>query len=295
VVKPSRGLDRLPPEILIDRSNPGGGIRIGLRNATAPARSVAPDTFTPPRYPAVAEYPVASPYDVVGGRFAEPQAIYGASQDARGTDVIRELEYVVVDVETTGGAPSRGHRMTEFGAVRMRGDGTIIDEYESLVNPMRHIPAFITDLTSITPQMAYNAPLFGEIAENVRAILDGAVFVAHNAPFDRRFVGMELGRVGVPMFNRTLCTVRLARKTVTEVQARSLDSLQYFFGIENYARHRAMGDARATALIFRKLLDRLDEHEVTRWNELESFLRRRPKKRKKRVASPQPVEDTVSI
>src|SRR5881392_1034628 len=96
------------------------------------------------------------------------------------------------------------------------------------------------------------------MSENVRAILDGAVFVAHNAQFDRRFVGMELGRVGVPMYNRTLCTVRLARKTVTEVQSRSLDSLQYFFGIENDARHRAMGDARATALIFRKLLDRLD-------------------------------------
>jgi DNA polymerase-3 subunit epsilon len=243
----------------------------------------------------VADYAITSPYEVVGGRFAEPRAIYGASQDARGTDRIRELEYVVVDVETTGGAPSRGHRMTEFGAVRMRGDGTIIDEYESLVNPLRHIPAFITNLTNITPQMAYTAPLFSEIAEDVRSILDGAVFVSHNAQFDRRFVGMELGRVGVPMFNRTLCTVRLARKTVTEVQARSLDSLQYFFGVENYARHRAMGDARATALIFRRLLDRLDDHEVTSWSELESFLRRRKAKKKKRVASPQPVLDAIAI
>jgi DNA polymerase-3 subunit epsilon len=281
---------------VVDRSNPGGGIRIALKNAS-PARQLEPVAVYPEvaRYPQTASFGIPSPYGAVSRRFAEPAAIYGEDPNASPNDRIRDLEYVIVDVETTGGAPSRGHRITEVGAVRMRGDGVIIDEYESLVNPQRHIPYFITELTNITPEMAMSAPVFHEIAHHVNDIISGAVFVAHNAQFDRRFIGMELGRLGLPMMNRTLCTVRLARKTVTEVHHRSLDALQYFFGVENYARHRAMGDAKATALIFRKLLDRLDDHEVTRWSQLESFLRRRPKKKRKRVASPQPVEDTASI
>ena len=296
----ARGLEKLPPELIIDRSDPRGGIRIVLKDKPAVSRAIHVDG-TVARYPEVAppsstRYPLESPYAAVTRRFAEPAVNYmHADPNFDPGDVIRKLEYVIVDVETTGGAPSRGHRITEVGAVRMRGDGVIVDEYESLVNPQRHIPYFITELTHITPEMAACAPLFHEIAHHVHGILDGAVFVAHNAQFDRRFVGMEMARVGVTMRNRTLCTVRLARKTVTEVQSRSLDSLQYFFGVDNYARHRAMGDARATARIFRKLLDRLDEHEVTRWSELESFLRRRPKKKRKRIASPQPVEDTASI
>ncbi|MEO5511576.1 MAG: 3'-5' exonuclease [Longimicrobiales bacterium] len=264
MVKPSasalKRLEQLSAQLSIDFSNPDAGIRIGLKNA----RPLKPRER----------------------RYSENR-----EEIIREDDIIRSLEYVIVDVETTGGAPSRGHRITEVAAVRMRGDGTILDEYETLVNPCRYISPFITQLTRITPEMAAAAPLFEDVAEKVRSILDGAVFVAHNAGFDSRFIGMELGRVGVPMLNRTLCTVRLARKTVTEVKSRSLDSLAYFFGVENQARHRAMGDARATALIFRRLLDRLDDHEVVRWTQLETFLRRRVRKKRKRIASPQPMED----
>jgi DNA polymerase III epsilon subunit family exonuclease len=281
VVRPSasalKRLEQLSAQLSIDFSNPGAGIRIGLKNAE-PVK---------PR----------EQHSAVRERNTAPREYFGAarthgSRDIGGADaMIRSLEYVIVDVETTGGAPSRGHRITEVAAVRMRGDGEIVDEYETLVNPCRYISPFITQLTRITPAMAAAAPLFEDVAENVRSILDGAVFVAHNAAFDSRFIGMELARVGVPMYNRTLCTVRLARRTVTEVQSRSLDSLAYFFGVENQARHRAMGDARATALIFRKLLDRLDDHEVVRWTQLEAFLRRRVRRKRKRIASPQPMED----
>jgi DNA polymerase-3 subunit epsilon len=243
-------LQLLPPELVGDASDRSRGIRIALRPAL-PLRTVA---------------------------LAHPE------------DELRHLEYAVVDLETTGGSAYRGHRITEFAAVRMRGTGEVIDEFSTLVNPLRRIPAFITELTRITPDMVAHAPLFHEIVPRVRRILEGAVFVAHNAAFDHGFLGAELERVRVPLVGRTLCTVRLARRTVPELTSRSLDSLAYFFNVDNEARHRAWGDARATAVILGRLLERLEEHEVRRWHELEKFLRRRPRRRRKRVASPQPVE-----
>lgn len=206
-------------------------------------------------------------------------------------DDIRSLDYVIVDLETTGGSAWQGHRVTEVCAIRIRGDGRFVEEYTTLVNPDRPIPPFITRLTRITPAMAAKAPRFGEVAAEVRRVVDGAVFVAHNAPFDWRFLSTELEWAGRgPLRGRVLCTVRLARRVVPEVSRRSLDALQWFFGVENVARHRAFGDARATAEIFRRLLDRLDELEIRRWEDLESLISRRSPRRRRR-ASPEPVRE----
>jgi DNA polymerase-3 subunit epsilon len=223
-------------------------------------------------------------------RFGEGWADPG---DAAGSpaDGLRALEYVVVDLETTGGSAWQGHRITEVAAVRLRGDGRIVDEFSTLVNPDRAIPPFITRLTRITPAMAANAPLFADVADDVRRAVSGAVFVAHNAPFDWRFLSSELAWVqGRPLQGRVICTVRLARRVVPELSRRSLDALSDFFGVENPARHRAFGDARTTAIIFRRLLDRLDELEIASWAALESLLGRRSPRRRRR-ASPTPVTD----
>lgn len=206
-------------------------------------------------------------------------------------DLLRSLEYAVVDVETTGGSPLRGHRVTEFAAVRLRGTGELVAEFSTLVNPLRPIPRFITALTGIDPVMVAEAPRFEEIAEPVRRILAGAVFVAHNAAFDHRFVAMELAGCGHALCGRALCTVRFARRTVPEVTHRSLDALSYFFGLENEARHRALGDARVTADILRRLLDRAEEREVWQWDELERLLRRRARKPRRRSANPRSMEE----
>jgi DNA polymerase-3 subunit epsilon len=203
---------------------------------------------------------------------------------------IRSLEYAIVDVETTGGSWAYGHRITEIAAVRVRGDGTMVDEYRSLVNPDRPIPSYITALTNITWDMVREAPRFADVAPHVARVLGGAVFVAHNAPFDWRFVSAELQRAGVPLSGRTLCTVRMARRLVPELRSRSLDSLIYFFNIPIEARHRAYGDARATAELFRLLLDRLDTLEVTRWHELQYLLARRSQRRR-RQANPHSIPE----
>lgn len=204
---------------------------------------------------------------------------------------LNQLEYVVVDVETTGGPQRRGHRITEIAIVRVDANGKKTHEYSTLINPGRSIPYPITKLTHISDEMVRRAPFFEDVAHDVRSLIEGRVFVAHNAAFDWGFIHGELVRTtGKPLRGRRLCTVRLARKVVPEVRRRTLDALSYFFNVHNEARHRAYGDARATARIFRRLLERVWECEIESWQALDRFVRQ-PKVKKKRSALPTPIED----
>lgn len=207
------------------------------------------------------------------------------------------LEYVVVDVETTGSSAARGHRITEICAVLLDGRGAELDEFRTLVNPQRPIPPTITRLTNITDSMVRDAPTFDDIAHDLFERLSGRVFVAHNVGFDWRFVCREMeGSIGRrPRGARTLCTVRMARRLVPEVRSKSLDALCYFFDLENEARHRAYGDARTTAELFRRLMERVAERELDDWKALEEYLKARPKKRKKRTFLPVSMEFPESI
>lgn len=204
---------------------------------------------------------------------------------------LRSLEYVVVDVETTGGAVHRGHRITEIAAWCIDGSGRVLESFETLVNPERPIPPFITALTRITQDMVANAPRFHEIAEDVHRLLAGRVFVAHNAAFDWRFLCRELEwATGRAPEGKVLCTVRLSRQVVPEVRSRSLDALTEYFGVENEARHRAYGDARATVELLRRLFERLEEREIEGWAALEALLRRRAPRRRRRSSLPRSMD-----
>lgn len=204
--------------------------------------------------------------------------------------LLDELEYVVVDTETTGGSPGRGHRVTEIAAIRVDRRGRLLDEFRTLVNPMRRIPGTVSRLTNITHQMVEGAPLFVEVAPRVQQILAGAVFVAHNAPFDLRFIQWELrrGDFGAPK-GRVLCTARLARKMVPEMRSRSLDALIHRYGIPCEQRHRAYPDARATVDVLTRLLDLAEEQGIGTWSALDTLLKRR-KAKKKRTALPTSME-----
>jgi DNA polymerase-3 subunit epsilon len=201
------------------------------------------------------------------------------------------LEYVVVDIETTGGPHIRGHGITEIAIVRVDANGRKTHEYSTLINPGRPIPYPIAKLTQISDEMVRAAPYFEDVAQNVRELIEGRVFVAHNVAFDWGFIHGELVRTTRrPLLGRRLCTVRLARKVVPEVRRRTLDALSYFFNVHNEARHRAYGDARATAQVFRRLLERVWEREIDSWQALDRFVRE-PKQKKKRSALPTPIED----
>ncbi|HUQ80881.1 MAG TPA: exonuclease domain-containing protein [Gemmatimonadaceae bacterium] len=192
----------------------------------------------------------------------------------RGTpdDLLADLSYVVVDVETTGGRSFGADRITEIAAVVVE-RGEITRVYESLVNPQRPIPPMVSSLTNITWKMVKNAPTFRDIVGDVADAIRGHVFVAHNAGFDWRFVTTEIHRAtGERMEGRRLCTVKMARRLVPQLSRRSLDHLSRFYDIENSARHRAGGDALATAKVFLRLLREARERGCATWFELEQLL-----------------------
>ncbi len=188
---------------------------------------------------------------------------------------LRDLRYAVVDVETTGGKYERGHGITEVAIVEVQG-GTIVDEFQTLVNPGRRVPTRIARLTGITDAMLLHAPVFGEVAEDVYRRLDGRVFVAHNARYDWGWLRVQLGdAVGaVPDIDR-LCTVRLARRLLPELRRRNLDALTEFFRIPIHQRHRAYGDALATARVLLRLLDLADGIGLGDLHALRSYRPRR--------------------
>lgn len=192
------------------------------------------------------------------------------------------LTFAVVDVETTGSSPWGGDRITEFCAVTVAG-GHVVDVYETLVNPERPIPAAVTRLTRITWDMVRSAPTIRDLAPRIAAELRGRVFVAHNAAFDWRFVTSELSRLGGQVVQgERLCTVKLARAVVPQVRRRSLDALSCYFGIENRARHRAGGDALATATLLLRLLEAAGERGCETLEDLRRLTRRVPSRGKGR-------------
>jgi DNA polymerase III subunit epsilon len=231
----------------------------------------------------VATTPVRAPGSKDGGE--------GADEPAGPVRLLRDERWVVVDVETTGGTPTRGHRVTEVAAVRVEG-GRIADTYCTLVNPERPIPGMITSLTGISNALVANQPRFAQVARELSGALEGCVFVAHNAAFDWRFVSHELNlATGMTLSGRQLCTVRLSRRLLPQLPSRSLDGLAHWFGLEIESRHRALDDAVATAKVLLHLLDMLEDQGVSDWDGLQALLRKRKARAsRKRRAKPQSME-----
>ena len=169
-------------------------------------------------------------------------------------------EYAIVDIETTGGNAS-GSRITEI-AIIIHDGISIIDRWETLVNPEKDIPLPIFALTGINNEMVANAPVFGDIAEKVSEMLSERVFVAHNVNFDYSFVRHQLEESGFKWTARKLCTVRATRKIRPGLGSYSLGNLCNSLAIPVENRHRAGGDADATAILFSRLLEWDTEGEI---------------------------------
>jgi len=192
--------------------------------------------------------------------------------------VLTALDFTVVDVETTGWAPDEA-AIVEVGAVRVR-DGAVVAEFGSLVNPGTPVPAAITELTGISDQMLATAPPLSDVLPRLLEVAKGSVLVAHNAPFDLRFLTAACAQLGLqwPGFE-VLDTVRLARHLMAapqEVPDRKLSTLAGFFGTPVRPSHRALDDARATAVVLGELLARLADREpVATLGELAAWLTER--------------------
>jgi DNA polymerase-3 subunit epsilon len=166
---------------------------------------------------------------------------------------LRDLDLAIVDVETTG-ATSHYHRIIEIAVLKVK-KGHLVETFSTLVDPERTISPFIEELTGITNQELENAPTFSEVKDRIYELLDGSVFVAHNARFDYNFVREEFERAKMNYAAKCLCTVRLSRALFPEYRKHSLDSLMERFDIGCANRHRATGDA----LVLWKFLQILQE------------------------------------
>ncbi len=161
--------------------------------------------------------------------------------------------YTIVDIETTGNG-IRGNKITEISIFKFDGEH-IIDEFTSLVNPECQIPYFITVLTGIDKHLVRNAPTLKEIAPQIEAITTGCIFVAHSVNFDYNVIKHEFKILGLDFTRKKLCTVRLSRRLLPGYNSYSLGKLCSALRIPLTDRHRARGDAHATVLLFKKLIN----------------------------------------
>jgi DNA polymerase-3 subunit epsilon len=197
-------------------------------------------------------------------------AIQGRLDDL-GTPLVN-VEFVVLDLETTGGSPAND-RITEVGAVKIRG-GEVIGTFQTLVNPGVPIPPLISALTGITDPMVADQEPIEVVLPCLLEFLGGAVLVAHNASFDRRFVQANLERHGYQrLTNRVVCTARLARKLLPrdEVPNVRLATLAAYLGATVAPCHRALTDARATVDVFHSLLEQAGSYGVLALEDLIEF------------------------
>ena len=192
---------------------------------------------------------------------------------------LQETTFVVLDLETTGGAPHLGAAITEIGAVKSRG-GAVLGEYKSFVNPGHSVPNYITQLTGITDEMIFESPAISEVLPDFIEFLgapEETVLIAQNAPFDLSFLLHAARSNGItwPAYP-VLDTAIIARRVLSreEVPNCQLSTLAEFFGATTTPNHRALDDARATLDVFHGLLERLGSLEIYSLEELQNFGKR---------------------
>ncbi|WP_119843703.1 exonuclease domain-containing protein [Reichenbachiella sp. MSK19-1] len=167
-----------------------------------------------------------------------------------------QQEYAIIDIETTGRS-AKGQKVTEIAIIIHDGE-KVIDEYQTLVNPETSIPYSITQLTGIYDEMVMHSPKFYEIAKRVYEMTEGRTFVAHNVAFDYGVLKGEFASLGGDFERNKLCTVKLSRKLLPGHASYSLGKLCTDLGIPINGRHRAYGDAEATAKLMDILLSKAE-------------------------------------
>ncbi|WP_409298114.1 ATP-dependent DNA helicase DinG [Peribacillus sp. SCS-26] len=167
-------------------------------------------------------------------------------------------KYIVVDLETTGNSPKKGDSIIQFACVVIEG-GKICDEYSTYIKPVSSIPPFIEELTGISNDMVMDAPEFGEVAAKINSLLTDSVFVAHNVLFDLSFLQEELETAGYDGFyGSTIDTVELSKILLPTADSYKLSKLAQLEDLNHERPHRADSDAKVTAMLLLKLMERME-------------------------------------
>lgn len=163
--------------------------------------------------------------------------------------------HVVIDVETTGLSPKQGHRVIEIGAVALE-DGVVVGEFSSLIDAGVPVPYAVQAIHGITEEMLEGQPTPEEALQLFAGFIRDSVLVAHNAPFDIRFLRHEFARMGMGLPHRYLCTLEMSRRRLPRLMDHTLATVYlHFFPDADLLRqsHRALDDARMTAMIWIKM------------------------------------------
>ena len=185
-----------------------------------------------------------------------------------------QASFSIIDVETTG-LSARYNNIIEIGIVKITGM-KIKDTFHSMVNPGRSIPYYISQFTGITDEDVYDAPFFEDIADKILSFISDDIIGGHNFSFDKSFLKRELLYAGKDvLFNKDVCTLKLARKMLPNLKSRSLSSLCRHFRLHNENSHRALSDATVTAQLLIRLIEELrDNYNIRTVEELLSFHRK---------------------
>ncbi|NLE64966.1 MAG: hypothetical protein GX606_03505 [Elusimicrobia bacterium] len=174
---------------------------------------------------------------------------------------ILDIEYVLLDVETTGLSPLDGDRIIEVAAVRLR-RGEILDRFSSFVDPCRPLAA--QNIHGITSEMIAGAPKADEVLPKVVAFIGGACVVAHNASFDIKFLCHELSLIGRRMSDQTpvLDTIKMSKAFLPYLSTHRLGSLAGSLGIPVRESHRALADTEVLTQVFQRMLLMASDHNI---------------------------------
>jgi DNA polymerase-3 subunit epsilon len=159
--------------------------------------------------------------------------------------------FAIVDIETTGGN-TQSDRITEI-AILIHDGTSVVAEYETLIDPERRIPYRISSITGITNELVSGAPKFYEVARKIVELTEGCTLVAHNAKFDYGFIRNEFKSLGFDFKRQVLCTVEMSRNLIPRQKTYRLGPLCQSLGLEVKTFHRALADAKSTALLFEHL------------------------------------------
>lgn len=173
---------------------------------------------------------------------------------------MQRLRFAVLDVETTGGNPTEG-RVMEVAVLAYDGAEERL-RWDSLVDPRSLVSPFVTKLTGIEPSMLVDAPQFMDIARTLETLTQDRIVVAHNVRFDMTALAYEFARAGMTFQRHTLCTERLTRRLLPNLERYNLGSVCRHLGIPFTASHRALVDAEATTALLMNLIERFGSEAI---------------------------------
>lgn len=189
-------------------------------------------------------------------------------QDLVDNKSLKEVTFVITDIETTGSIRGRD-RIIEIAAVKVK-NGEILDRFESLINPHRSISRQISRLTKITNAAVQDSPPVEEVLPDYIRFVGDGIFVAHNSLFDFCFINSEIRRLGIDglKYPVDICTYRLAKKLLPDVKSRGISGLSLYFDYTMKNRHRAMPDVLATHHFLGRFLEMAESEGIVSLHQL---------------------------